>query len=119
MNKSSDGRGKNVSVRRAIAVLALAALAAYACMPPPSPSKGVYQPKNPEEGYVAQTVDAMVEALVVRDAARFMSKVSTGYYKGYAQLEARLKNDPPLITRSQPHWGPCGSSKGMGWFPKG
>lgn len=54
-----------------------------------APAQLGYTPKNVEEGYVVQTIQAMVEALNEGDADRFMSKVSTGYYKGYTQLFKR------------------------------
>ncbi len=47
--------------------------------------------RTPEEGYVIQTVAAMVDALNTGDVDKFMNKISTGYYRGYAQLENRLR----------------------------
>jgi hypothetical protein len=85
MQNESRCRGTRAGLFGAMTALLLLALSCAAVLQPG------YTPKNTEETYVVQTVAAMTEALNAGDVPRFMAKVSSGYYRGTAQLETRIK----------------------------
>jgi hypothetical protein len=62
-----------------------------AAVKPTGPPPRAYVPKGAEETYVVQSVAAFTEAVNARATDRFMSRVSSGYYKGFSALEKTLK----------------------------
>lgn len=88
-NVVAVGSGKCRAIGRPLWIIILGV--AVLCAACAAPANLGYSPRNDEEGFIAQTVVSMVEALLEGDTERFMSKVSTGYYRGYATLGENLK----------------------------
>ena len=68
-------------------ILALIVVLGAACAATPGPG---YKAADMEETYAVQTVEALMEALNTNSVSQIMSKVSSGYYRGYASLEKDL-----------------------------